>query len=204
MHNDPIYGRSIQYSDPEDSSDLLPPSDCNLVQQILGTFFNYDISLYNTLLVVLNYISLEQSKATDNTSKKITKLLNYLATHPEAVIKYHASGMQLYVHSDASYLSVSKARSRSVGIHYLSEPPPNLQDPDNYTPLLNGIIHAVCKILRNIMSSAAEAELGAIFINAKEEVPIRTTLIEMNWPQPPTTIQVDNSIVLVISNQTLK
>ena len=113
VHNAPIYGRSIQYSEPEYSSDLLPPSDCNLIQQILDIFLYYGITLDNTLLVSLNGISLEQSKATDNTSKNITKLLNYLATHSEAVIKYHASGMQLYAHSDASYLSVSKARSRA-------------------------------------------------------------------------------------------
>ena len=167
MQNAPIYGRSIQYYDPEDYSYLLPPSDCNLIQQIVGTFLYYGIALDNTIMVDLNDISLEQSKATDNTSKNITKLLNYLATHPEAVIKYHASGTQLYVHSDASYLSVSKAISRAGGIPNLSDPPPNPQDPDNYTPLLNGIIHIVCKILRNIMSSAAEAELGALFLNAK-------------------------------------
>ena len=127
----------------------------------------YGIAIDNTLMVALNDISLEKSKATDNTSKKITKLRNYLVTHPEAVIKYHASGMQLYVHSDASYLSVIKSRIRSGGIHYLSETPPNKQDPDKYTPLLNGIIHVVCKILHNIMSSAAEAELGFLFLNAK-------------------------------------
>ena len=147
----------------------------------MGTLLYYGIALDNTLLVALNEISIEQSKATNNNSKKITKLLNYLATNPEAVIKYHASGMQLYVHSDASYLSVSKSRSRAGGIHYLNDPPINTQDPDNYTPLLNGIIHVVCKIIRNIMSSAAEAELGALFLNDKEAVPIRTTFIEMNW-----------------------
>ena len=81
-HNAPIYGRSIQYSDPEDSSDLLPPSKCNLIQQIVGTFLYYGIALDSTLLVGLNDISLEQSKANYNTSKKIIKLLNYLATHP--------------------------------------------------------------------------------------------------------------------------
>ena len=135
--------------------------------KLWGPFSYYGISLDNTLLVGLNDISLEKFKETDNASKKITKLLNYLAIRPEAVIKYHASGMQLYDHSDASYLSVSKSRIRAGGIHYLSDPPPNTQDPDDYTPLLNGIIHVVCKILRNIMSSAAEAELGALFLNAK-------------------------------------
>ena len=204
MHNAHIYGRSIQYSGPEDSSYLVPPSNCNLIQQIVGTFLYYGIALDNTLLVALNDISLEQSKATDNTSKKITKLLNYLATHPEAVIKYHASGMKIYVHSDASYLSLSKARSRAGGIHYLSDRPPNPQDPNNYTPPNNCIIHVVCKILRNILSSAAEVELGALFLNAKEAVPIRTTLIKMNWPQPPTPIQVDNSTAVGIANQTIK
>ena len=170
-HNAPIYGRSIQYSDPEDSSDLLPPSNCNLIQQIVGSFLYYGIALDNNLLYGLNDISLEQSKATENTSKNITKLLNYLATHPEAVIKYHYSVMQLYVHSDASYLSVSKARSISGGIQFLSDPPTDKQNPDNYTPLLNGIIHVVFKILCNIMSSAAEAELGALFLNAKGQYP---------------------------------
>ena len=54
------------------------------------------------------------------------------------------------------------------------------------------------------MSSAAEAELGDLFLNAKEAVPIRTTLIEMNWPQPPTPIQVGNSTAVGIANQTIK
>ena len=76
VHNATIYGRSIQCSDPEDSSDLLPPRNCNLIQQIEGTFVYNGIALDNTLLVALNNIFLEQSKATDNTSKKITKLLN--------------------------------------------------------------------------------------------------------------------------------
>ena len=76
VHNAPIYGRSIQYSDPEDSSYLLPPINCNLIQQIVGTFLYYGIELYNTILVSLNDISLEQSKKTSNTSKNITKLLN--------------------------------------------------------------------------------------------------------------------------------
>ena len=82
VNNAPIYGRSIQYSHPEIFSDLLPPSNCNLIQQMVGIFFYYGIVLDNTIIVALNEISLEQSKATDDMSKKITKLLNYLETHP--------------------------------------------------------------------------------------------------------------------------
>ena len=43
------------------------------------------------------------------------------------------------------------------------------------------------------MSSAAEAELGALFINAKEAIYLRQILTEMGHPQPPTPIQTDNS-----------
>ena len=48
------------------------------------------------------------------------------------------------------------------------------------------------------MLSAAEAELGALIINAKQSVAIRTTLTGMKHPQPPTPIQMDNSTVMVV------
>ena len=43
------------------------------------------------------------------------------------------------------------------------------------------------------MSSAAKAELGALFINAKKAVYIRQILTEMKHLQPPTPIQTGNS-----------
>jgi hypothetical protein len=43
------------------------------------------------------------------------------------------------------------------------------------------------------MSSAAEAELRALFINAKTAVSMRKILEEMGHPQPKTPIQTDNS-----------
>ena len=50
------------------------------------------------------------------------------------------------------------------------------------------------------MASATEAELGTIFVNGQDVVPIRTTLHEMNHPQPPTHIQVDNVTAVEITN----
>jgi hypothetical protein len=43
------------------------------------------------------------------------------------------------------------------------------------------------------MSSAAEAELGALFINAKTAISIQQTLIELGHPQPRTPMQTDNA-----------
>jgi len=51
------------------------------------------------------------------------------------------------------------------------------------------------------MSSAAEAELGALYIKAKEAVPLRHLLTEMGHNQPPTPIQTDNSTAFgVVTN----
>ena len=53
------------------------------------------------------------------------------------------------------------------------------------------------------MSSASEAELGAIFVTAKELVPMRRTLIDMVWPQPPTHIQTDKYTPAGVVNDTI-
>ena len=49
------------------------------------------------------------------------------------------------------------------------------------------------KIITFVMSSASEAELGAMFITAQEMVATRKTLQEMKWPQPKSPIHTDNS-----------
>ena len=53
------------------------------------------------------------------------------------------------------------------------------------------------------MSSAAEAELGALYITAKEVASMRQMLIEMGWPQPPSPIQCDNSTAVGVVNNTI-
>ena len=53
------------------------------------------------------------------------------------------------------------------------------------------------------MSSAAEAELGGLYICAKEMVPLRQSLIEMGWPQPRSPSQCDNSPAGGVTNQTI-
>ena len=108
---------------------------------------------------------------------EVQQLLDYLASNPNAIIRYHASGMILFIHSDASYLLVTKARSRASGVFFLSDPIPDAITFSEYTPILNRFIFIMCKILRNIMASAAGAEYGALFLNGQAAVPIRTTLI---------------------------
>eukprot|EP00804_Cyclotella_cryptica_P005680 CCRYP_000048-RB/>CCRYP_000048-RB protein AED:0.40 eAED:0.38 QI:0/-1/0/1/-1/0/1/0/144 len=46
------------------------------------------------------------------------------------------------------------------------------------------------------MSLAAEAELGALYINAREVIPQQHLLNELGHPKPPTPIQINNSTAL--------
>ena len=118
--------------------------------------------------------------------------MDYLATQDEAVLTYSASKMILTVHSDASYLSEPKARSRAGGHFFLSD---NSSIPPN-----NGAILNIAHIIKNVMSSATEAELAALYINAREAVYIRIILDEMGHKQPATPMQTDNAMAEAVIN----
>ena len=133
--------------------------------------------------------------------------LDYTATHSDAKIRYRASDMFLMVHSDASYLTESKARSRAGGYFFLTGMPADpLRQPLATDPTRpnNGCIHTECRIMKMVVASAAEAEMGALHYNAGEACSFRTALEEMGHKQPPAHIQVDNSTVAGISNNTVK
>jgi hypothetical protein len=59
-------------------------------------------------------------------------------------------------------------------------------------------------IIKAVMSSAAEAELGTLFINAKEAVYLRQILEEMGHSQPRTPIQTSNTTVEGVINNKIQ
>ena len=58
--------------------------------------------------------------------------------------------------------------------------------------------------MKNVVSSAAEAEVGALFHNAQDACTLRQTLLDLGHQQPPTAIQTDNACADGIMNQTVK
>ncbi len=60
-------------------------------------------------------------------------------------------------------------------------------------PFNNGAFLNILQIIWAVMSSAAETELGALFINAKTAVLMRQTLMELGHPQPCTPMQTNNA-----------
>jgi hypothetical protein len=203
----PVYGARMQYAPSDDTSPALDAKDIKRVQEVLGTLLFYARAIDSTMLAAIGTIASQQAKGTKATMEAITQLLNYCATNPDAVVRFIASDMALWIDSDASYLTAPKARSRASGFHYLSDfptDPDKAPDPNAPPPPSNGAINILCQIMREVVSSAAEAELAALFHNGKEACPIRICLEELGHPQPPTPLKTDNSTASGISNDTVK
>ena len=175
-------------------------------------------ALNSPALPSLSEIGTAQANPTEHTLDATTRLLNYCATYPNPTLRFVASDMILRVFSDASYLSVSKCRSRAAGYFYLSSGMPADSDTSTFKPSTttkltpnhdpsppwNGAIHILCQILSNVMSSATEAEISAVFANCKKCLAIRQALVEMGHPQPATPIEVDNQCAVGILTDAVK
>jgi hypothetical protein len=123
-------------------------------------------------------------------------LLDYCASQEEAILTYHKSSMILAVHSNVSYLNKHKSQSRASEHFYLSNDVPY--------PRNNGAILNIAKVIEVVISSAAEAELGVLFMNAREAVYLRRILAKMGHLQPKTPIQTDNSTAEGVINSKIQ
>lgn len=135
-----------------------------------------------TMQVPLSTLILQQSKPMTETMKHVKQFLDYATTQGRAVLTFPESDMGLVTHSNARYLNEEDARSRAGRHHYLSE---NVKFPAN-----NSIIHNVAEIIQAVMSSAAEAKLGALYINACKAVKLEQILQDMGHPQCKQAIQL--------------
>ena len=110
--------------------------------------------------------------------------------------------MCFYAHINASYVLTPKAHSHAAGHFFFGDKPIQRTPPADKA--LNGPIHVVFKIIKNILGSAAEAEIGTCYINARELLPIRVCAEEMGHLKVPTPLQVDNTTSLGFANKTIK
>jgi hypothetical protein len=99
----PVYGSKTQYATKDETPPLIA-KQCITFQKVTGSVLYYARAVDPTVLMPLNGIAREQTKVTEKTQAATNKLLDYLATHPYATIRYHASDMILHINSDASYL----------------------------------------------------------------------------------------------------
>ena len=130
------------------------------------------------MLPALGLLATHQDNPTLNTLKKVKQLIDYAATHPDAIVTYHASDMVLAGHSDDLYLSKSQAQSSAGGHFFMSS--------NVATPTDNGAVMTIVQIIKAVLSSAAKAKVGALLINCQEAVPARQ-LLEFLAGTPTTT-----------------
>jgi hypothetical protein len=192
----PVYGAKTQY-DTKDETPPLAAKQCLTIQKVTGSVLYYARAVDPNVLMPLNDIATEKTKVTEKTQAATNQMLDYLTTHPDATIRYHASDMVLHIHSDTSYISVSNARSRLGGLFFLGN-----KSPEQDT--LNGSILNVAAVIKNVVASAAESEVGACFHNAQSGAPLRVTITELGHTQTPTPLCTDNSTAFGIVNETIK
>jgi hypothetical protein len=118
----PQYGATIQSEPPEDNTLPLNAKGIKRLQEVIATLLFLARAVNNMMLVALGTLAAAQTHGTEQTMQALIHLLDYAATHPNAAIRFHKSDMILYVHSDATYLSEAKARSRVGGLFRLGKP----------------------------------------------------------------------------------
>jgi hypothetical protein len=139
------------------------------------TFLYYCRACDPCILPALNEIGSEQASPSTDTTAKIDMLMDYLHTYPNTVICYHASDMILEITSNAAYLVQPKAHSRAAVHYYLGW---------RNSDCINGPVNVLCKTIKNLVSSAAEAETSGIYLGGKHAYPLRAMLAELGHPQP--------------------
>jgi hypothetical protein len=192
------YGAKFQLTPEQDTSTVLSADGRKRTQRVVGSLLYYGRAVYPIMLTAISALASQQATSTDDTNLKLLQLLNYAASHPDASIRYSASEMILNIHSDAGYLNETEARSRAGGHFFMSSKPKGGHQQHN------GALLTLSTILRMVVAGAADAEMGALFLNTKEGVNIRNILREMGHPHPVTPLQTDNTMAHAILRGTCK
>ena len=119
----PAYGQKIQYAqEHQTANELLDEKGKRRMQSVVGTFLYYSRAVNPTVLIALNDLATYQAAPTIDTLKHSKMLLDYLATYPNAKLRFYAGNMKLHFESDAAYLVLPGAKSRIAGYFYLHAP----------------------------------------------------------------------------------
>jgi hypothetical protein len=177
-------------ANPLNTSLPLDKAGKKFIQEVTGVFLYLAQAVDSTMLTALSSLASKQAAPTERMMQKCLQFLDYTASQEDTIVTYRASNLRLAIHSNASDLSEPKARSRAGGHMFMAG--------NEDIPINNGVVLNISHVIRAVMSLAAEAELGALFINAKTAVFMQCTLEEMGHPQTCTPIQTNSSTAHVL------
>ena len=155
----------------------------------LLTYHTHYHFINSTILATLGSIGTNIADGTERVATMDAYLLNFCANNRNPKVRYYASDMQLCGHTDASYLCVSKA------YFYLYTNDGALLPPNHEAKLPtrpNGAVHVMSTVMRQVLLSATEAEVGATFYSCQDAVPLRNTLADLGHVQGATLIVTYN------------
>eukprot|EP00804_Cyclotella_cryptica_P001099 CCRYP_008385-RA/>CCRYP_008385-RA protein AED:0.18 eAED:0.13 QI:0/0/0/1/0.4/0.16/6/0/1406 len=177
------YGAAAQDPIPTDASAPLDSDGQKCIQQIVGALLYYARAVDNTILLSMSAIASEQAHPTQLTQKRCQQLLDYCASHPDAVVRFQASNMVLNIHSDASYLSESNA---AVGLRAIFS--------SAVSPLTKHRLPLTVPYTSSVLQPQ-KPNWGPSFSTAKKE---------LGHTQPTTPTHCDNETATSIANNTVK
>ena len=82
------YGAEAQSPLPQDNTRKLTDKEIKQVQKIVGSIIYYGRAVDMTVLMMLSSIASEQTNGTEHTLEKAYQVLDYLASHPDAVVRF--------------------------------------------------------------------------------------------------------------------
>ena len=122
-----------------------------LTQEIIGVFLHYARSVDPMMFPAVNKLATRLVGADTSIFQDTNRLFQYASRWLNAKMRVHASDMKDKTHSNASYLSETKARSRAGGFFFLGdcEPGATPNAPVAYlstiiTTVVDSVAAAVC------------------------------------------------------------
>ena len=96
-YTQPAYGQKQQFAKPTDTSPKLNAQETVKIQSTIGSLLYYCRALDMTIHPALNELSTQQYAPMEHMKQVVSKLLDYMYTYPEAIIRYMSIQMQLFL-----------------------------------------------------------------------------------------------------------
>jgi hypothetical protein len=192
------YGVQNIYVEKEGDADLIAKftqEHQHYLQQFLGVCLWLQRTTCPDIQTAVARLSTEQTRITEKTLAKVDRIIGYLKRYHNQELCFYASDMILRGQSDASFNSEFKSRSREGGIFYMGATDPNE---------INGPVSTISAIEDVLPTSAAEAEIVALYDNAKHVLELRQILHDLGYPQSSTLLQTDNECAELFANDLSK
>jgi hypothetical protein len=84
----PTYGATIQYAKAVDTSPAVTKAEEKVIRQVIGVLLYYGRAVDSTIITGLSSLAAAQAKPTVQTLFLINRLLDYVATNPDAILTY--------------------------------------------------------------------------------------------------------------------